>query len=336
MEFAETSWLTAALLQSGATVVAIAGGMMGTRFISTHAELTGARHDWRAENQQVLASEKRARDLEHSWTVETARQYTQGQTFLAYLVDPARRHLVDLKLQKLDQPLQEAARNQVRLLQAELDVATDRIGRRRDLARPGKTFLQLNPESERRATYTAIFLQAYLRAIEPYRGLSSAHEDAFQSLRSEIRRWHIEMHAKIEGRIASIRERQRETDEDLRAARRVRQEAGARVRTVQGSEGFSLGLGVLAAVAALTMLPPLALLIIGSKYYPLWVTIPVVVVFATGLCLLWLFLRRYSSYLRGSHEDSLPTDVWTLVAGHFRRRERLDGVSPATDRSTST
>ncbi len=257
----ESSWLLAALLQSGAAIVAIVGGVMGSRFVSAHLSLAERSFEETLESRTILGLSARRESLVAQLIKEHAKRYTQGAKFLGYLADETQHAIIDLKLSGFDQGEMLLAIQGERVqLEAQLPLALDVVSRRVKRSQPVHSLARMNPKSRGNRHYTAIFRHVYLRAASQFRDESPEHLKAYLALEREVHEADVENQALIAERLQSVSDRLTATERKLKTARGTQKVAKQRVDQIRRADGFLLGLDVLVVVAILTMAPPVVFL----------------------------------------------------------------------------
>ena len=316
----ESSWLLAALLQSGAAIVAIVGGVMGSRFVSAHLSLAERSFEETLESRTILGLSARRESLVAQLIKEHAKRYTQGAKFLGYLADETQHAIIDLKLSGFDQGEMLLAIQGERVqLEAQLPLALDVVSRRVKRSQPVHSLARMNPKSRGNRHYTAIFRHVYLRAASQFRDESPEHLKAYLALEREVHEADVENQALIAERLQSVSDRLTATERKLKTARGTQKVAKQRVDQIRRADGFLLGLDVLVVVAILTMAPPVVFLWLAHPYYGWWPQAISVSCFVSGITVLGWFLYVYARFIRGDR-TSLPARIlrWKRPTARWR------------------
>lgn len=340
---ADVNWMLSAEMQSGAALVAIVAGLLGSRYVALHAEQQAAARRLADVENRLGPARERARRAADELVAFRVRDILDTPECYRALAEggEARAPLNDV-LTRIDEDEggvpREALEQHLDFLFAEL---ADAVGALKD--RVPETEDQLKWEVFRRRHSLAPGHDGIWEWV--YDEISEDRSEAARQRRRESRKGTL---AGIAGfytpppislprvgalgnqgwRTATINRLilARDNSElevlQLEAEHRA---ADKHLSDAAQPEGFGLALSVLAVVATVGIALPLVLMVSGPTGLPIWVRIASAAAFLAGVTLLLRYLFVYAAFLRASESRAeLPTNLLGLL----RRKRPMRHVVP--------
>lgn len=333
---AESSWLLAGLLQSGAAITAIVGGLLGSRYVAEHGNQSAAEYEVNRAKRDERGAELYFKHTERSRDRLRDTQFFLDDTILTAIAAgnfPERALRRDLSegneahaktLKDREQFARHLMRDAERVRQ-DLSTAVDVSEPAEPWRDVDRRLRHVGGSISRRAR-SEIAMYVYREMVSRRSNDSEEHVRHFSALEEEM----IETLDRRQERIGEHRpsqmERVRAARSTLSQATETREESEAVLQHMRDGQGFRLGLTVLAVMALSTMGPAAAMLVSTQKYFAWPWLLLVVLVFGLGLFLLFRFMLAYSKYLSGQVQE-LPGSVWTLLPFAWKRWLASDAVA---------
>jgi hypothetical protein len=334
MQTADVNWMLGAVVQSGAALVAIVGGLLGSRYVSLDAEQQAAQRRLDDAGRRLISARKQAqqaeqevidfrvRDIMDDWDVYEAIAKSSSAAKLDEVLEAATisdsgvpRGALEKYLQSLSREISQAFASLVDLVSYDDEhVSWDRF-RRENPIHPqndqvwewvytGLVDERVKEEREARKKSTSQLYGGLINlpdvpsmGARNFAGISAARSSGL--------------------RTATISRLMSSRDDSTRTRLQLEAEAeSARIHVAEATqpEGFSLALSVLRYIAVTTIAVPICLMVIGPVTLPLWIRIIIAVLFLSGVALLLRFWLVYSVYLKqGSERRKLPNGFVGLL-----------------------
>ena len=334
MQTADVNWMLGAVVQSGAALVAIVGGLLGSRYVSLDAEqqaaqrrlddagrrLVSAREQAQQAEQEVI--DFRVRDIMDDWNVYKTITKSSYAAELDEVLESATisdsgvpREVLEKYLQSLSREIPQAFASLVDLVSYDDEhVSWDGFRRKNRLnaqndqvwewVYTGLVDKRVKEEREARKKSTS----------KMYGGLIDLPDNPSMGARAFAQ---ISAARNSGSRTATINRLISSRDDSTRTRLQIEaEEDSARIHVAEATqpEGFSLALSVLRYIAVTTIAVPICLMVLGPVTLPLWIRIIIAVLFLSGVALLLRFWMVYSAYLKqGSERRKLPNGFLGLL-----------------------
>lgn len=331
MGTADVNWMLGASVQSGAALVAIVGGILGSRFVSLDAERQAA-------NRRLSDVRKRRETAEAD---EAAAIAAWTKLRVEYLLDRDEVYKV-VNLAGRDAPSAEQALEPAEIRQAGVPIeALERHLQliHSEMQQAVSELKDMIPEQEDLPVWDE-FRRSF--RIDPiHDGTWAWVYDEIADVREETVRERRIAEAKARGGLAGIVasstrisprhlvKNSVDTAQVEEAAADAKRRDCASKRSVLEAEealaidhanaavppaGFKLALSVLAYVAVSTIAFPLALMVAAPMTLPLWLRVVVALAFLSGLLVLFRYLHAYAEVLRtGVSDHAMPSSLAKLL-----------------------
>lgn len=322
---ADVNWMLGAAVQSGAALVAIVGGLLGSRYVSLHAEQQAARRRLAEVDANLAAAEDALARREADLTEYQVRDLLEDHDCYEALLESQNKLTLDEVLDAIGADESGVDRN---ALEQHLEVI------RAELALSVGKLLELVPDGKEHPEW-AVFRREHKVSPSVDHLWEWAYDRIVEDKEEEARRRAPRSLIGYDlGILPSVRpyfppnpawevaheDRLYSALRDAEANReRLEAERGAASRHLADAvqpEGFGLAIKVLVYIAATAMAVPIGLMVGAPTTLPLWVRIVVAVVFLSGVALLLRYLSVYARHLRGQAGTSFPERLTQL----FRRR----------------
>lgn len=331
MGVSDVNWLLAALLQSGAALVAIVGGLIGARFVGLHAEQQAARRRLAELGLRLVSEQALADTARRALQDYRVRDLLDDPTCYEYLIQNKEPITLDALLGYANRDEQDLPRE---LLQARFELMVEELDRavvamrdsapspRESIEWPTFRRLQdLQPRHEgiwewtfhelvKQRGHEERALQRNQMRGTPLEGLAGLDIPAYPLPFIPSSGWAVARTATL-NRLAS-----EASAADARVAVRTAEVEAAREHVVASTQpdGFGLAIEVLSALCVLTVVLPLVLLVLGPEHLNAAVRISVGLAFLLGVGLLLQYWRSYAVFLRqGVDPRPLPEHIWRLL-----------------------
>lgn len=334
MQTADVNWMLGAVVQSGAALVAIVGGLLGSRYVSLDAEQQAAQRRVDAAGLRLISAREQARqaeqevtdfyvrDIMDDWVVYDAIAKSSSDAKLDEVLEATKiddsgvpRGALEKYLESLSTEISKAVTSLADLVpHDEWHVDWDRFRREN----------RLHPQNDQvwEWVYTGLVdeLEEAARnarkksVSKKYGGLINVPEPHSLSART--------LASMSKGRssglrTATISRLMSSRDDSTRARLQLEaEEEAARIHVAEATqpEGFALALSVLRYIAVATIAVPICLMVAGPVTLPLWTRIIIAALFLSGVALLLRFWQVYAAYLRqGSERRTLPSGFVRLL-----------------------
>lgn len=322
---ADVNWMLAAAVQSGAALVAIVGGLLGSRYVSLHGEQQAARRRLAEVDANLAAARKASAKCEADLTEYQVRDLLEDHDCYEALLESQNKLTLDEVLEAIGADESGIDRNalerHLEVIRAELALS---VGKLLELVPDGQDhpdWTVFRREQKVSPTIDHLWEWAYGRVVEDRE--KEARQRAPRSLLGydlgilpSVRpyfppnpAWEVAHEDRLYSALRDA-EANRERLEGEHAA------ASRHLADAVQPEGFGLAIKVLVYIAATAMAVPVGLMVGAPMTLPLWVRIIVAVAFLSGVALLLRYLSVYARYLRGPSGTPFPERLIEL----FRRR----------------
>lgn len=334
MDETNINYLLSAMVQSGAALVAIVGGLLGARYVSLHVEKAAARRDLAAVLQRKDDADERLRIVQSELMDNRARQFLCREAVWSTVLEP------DLDTDHLVAEAEAEAERRYETSSA------DRVIRqvRRQAAIARSRFSDFEKGTGANSEW---------RVIQRVHGIAVSDPDEDFVYATTLYKMRMDLAGKVtENRATEARKMlarslpieferlkareavlvQQENDRYERDARAYDDyEAAQRhAESLREGEGFSLAIEVLGMVAALTIIVPLVAMV-GDVYdYVPATRWLFVFVFIAGLFVLGLYLWVYARFL-GERRATMPDHLWGLFKTSPKERPTESESQPVDE-----
>lgn len=305
MQPADVNWMLSSEVQSGAALVAIVGGLLGSRYVSLHAEQGAARRRLQETSSRLGRARKRKIETDAELTNLVVADLLDDNDCYVWILQHGGTSTLEQVLhgRSVEDEYRDALETHLRMIE-------------RELAKAKRQLSELIPRTETQETW------ASFRAAH---GLTPDHEPVWEWMYEFISDAHSREARKAAAgwpslnvsdiglvgasmpvvgqlqraqRVGRLRAVQEETGREV--YRLEGEEAAARsyLDSTQQPQGFWIALIVLAYIAIVCIAVPLALMVEGSTAYSFGVRLFLAILFATGVVALLGYLFLYSRHLR--------------------------------------
>lgn len=331
MTTADVNWMLGATVQSGAALVAIVGGLLGSRYVALDAEQQSARRrlaqvESRLESAQAQSNkareelaEFRVQDLLDKWQCYEAILQGEGDLQLEEFLPDEQLNGRDVSRDRLEAHL-GVLREEVQLafttlkdlvVDSDLDEDWRSFRHRHEIsARSDHAWewvygevveRQERERHEREQQRLAVTNLVRIPVTYlPKRFSNSTEVGTAKTLAADTFNRLVAARDSVAAEVAQLEGEQRA--------------AASHVGEVAQPDGFGLTLSVLTYIGVVSIALPTALMVSGSMTLPLWVRIAVAILFLSGVALLLRYLYVYAAYLGDrSRRESLPRSLLGLL-----------------------
>lgn len=335
MESADVSWMLAGAVQSGAALVAIVGGLLGSRYVALDAEQESARRHLAEVTAQLDPARNRKHQAQLALTRFQVEQMLNDQTCYGKIVEHQGKLTLDQVINTReveDEDLLAALEKHLAVLLEEFSLAIKRLNPIVPASEQQIPWDAFRRENDLDPRHESLWERMYIRLS--YERATSARAAAtlggkFGSLGPPVGDlvqawWYVGAGVpNAASTTATLNRLIRERDDaSLEVSGLEGQMAAARahVDATGQPQGFALALEVLAYIALVGIAFPLVLMVSAPMALPLGVRIAVAALFLSGVVLLLRYLFVYATYLdHRSSRLALPESVLGLV---WPRRSR--------------
>ncbi|WP_263729513.1 hypothetical protein [Cellulomonas sp. SG140] len=305
MQVADANWMLSSAVQSGAALIAIVGGLLGSRYVALNAEQGAARRRLREASDRLSA----AQDREAKAGAEATRLVTK------ILLDDDERYLwiyehdgsptLDEVIQDVPEEYRSALEKHLLLIERELSEARRVLPELIPHTSEQETWpvfraahkLSFEHEGVWQWTYTFLSDARASSARRAAGGWSAVTDGLVSALRSQTGTIGTSTDSR---RLGQARDQQEEAN---RYASRLQGEvaaAQAQLDATQQPKGFGVALGVLAYIAFVDIAIPLSLMVEGVTALSFHARLSVACLFGSGVLVLFVYLFAYSRFLKRS------------------------------------
>ena len=329
MQVADVNWMLSSMVQSGAALVAIVGGLLGSRYVALDAEQQAARRrldqiearltstrTWARNAGEELDNFRVRRVLDRAACYEAIFD-SGGQITIDELLDETQLDDKDVPRDALESRFEilrdevVLAKQTLRPLIGELDGAGDwaavrrshKIETRHDDAWEWtyKHILDLLERARRERERMSTYPFGGLVGLVPISPIFNAVDAAAMKTISP-------------GTASRLVTAKESADSEVTHLEGELRAAWTHVDDVAQPEGFGLALSVLAYISLVSIAIPTGLMISGPTVLPQWSRILVALLFFSGVGLLLRYLFVYAAYLgKRSDREALPKSILGLL-----------------------
>ncbi|MDN4479610.1 hypothetical protein [Demequina muriae] len=302
----DVNWLLSAMMQSGAAIVAIVGGMAVARFVSSRRDFDISKAasesaDLHLERDEISAEElaRNANRLEGQVLATEGAVYDE----IAHHVDVD--YLVETHAFSASTAVRSAfkERCETRIdLLAEYEGELDLLGRTSNVVVTWEEVAQRIPIRKRMADQY-LWKYAYLVTLEGMAARSLLLWGEVEELRREVDADVERANEELEKQLGRAREQERQKREVVTKSIAESATARAEFARVKASDDYSLIIRVLGYAAVLMICYPLVLLALPLIEVPLVWRLTAVLPFVAGLGAMSRFMAVYANYLNGNVEQ---------------------------------
>jgi hypothetical protein len=343
MPIADVNWILSSTVQSGAALVAIVGGLLGSRYVALDAEQQAARRRLdqvkarlesartRVTNAREGLDNFRVRGLLYRGKCYEAIYNSGSRMTIDELLEETQLDDKDVPRDVLEEHF-DLLRDEVGLAKKTLSSLIEEIGTTGDWSSFRRSHkIATSHDAAWKWTYDHVseILKARRREEEqksrnPYDLRSLLHTpdmSKFANAAAMRTVW-----AGTESRLITAKE---DAESEVARLEGELHAASMHADDVAQPEGFSLALSVLAYISLVSIVIPTGLMIAGPIALPQWSRILVALLFLSGVGLLMRYLFVYAAYLRQpSKNKALPTSILGLLRRTHRPRGRKGAAPP--------
>jgi len=312
------NYLLSAMLQAGAALVAIVGGLVAARYVSLHAEISQVR----AEVDELSVRETNAHEsfwnalFDHTRSADRAVLY-RTDYLLRFIRFPHRTSSLVERLEEVAVANERESDAKWVVARATLyfdearKLLTERVDPQARLVSPWKDFARgkrLVFDDDFRE-FIHEFVYEYERATREFKYQKQGDTLApMKALDSLVDRANSDLRA----RLPSLEQEWLRRDEEATLVRNQLNAAQRRLAGLRESEGFGTALEVRSLLAIATIVVPLVAMLPDYGDYTQASRIVFVAIFILGLLLMGRYLYVYAAHLRGARE-AMPKHVLGLI-----------------------
>lgn len=336
MPIADVNWILSSTVQSGAALVAIVGGLLGSRYVALDAEQQAARRRLDQVKARLESARTRVTNAREGLGNFGVRGLLDREECYEAIFDSDSRMTIDELLEETqlddkDVPrdvLEEhfyLLRDEVGLAKKTLSSLIDETGTTGDWGSFRRSRKSANSHyAAWKWTYDHVSEILKARRREEERKSRNTYDFGSVLNSADMSRFTIPaairtVSAGTESRLITAKE---DAESEVARLEGELRAASMHVDDVAQPEGFSLALSVLAYISVVSIVVPTGLMTLGPIALPQWSRILVALLFFSGVGLLMRYLFVYAAYLRQpSKIKALPTSIWGLL----RRTHGLQG-----------
>lgn len=329
-DFSDANYLLGAMVQSGAALVAIIGGVLGARYVSLHSEKSSTSHQLEQAHSVHEAALSEFRTADEGYGRAAVERF---------VYDPARFRITTIEggaesvldgLNKTFDWNEAALERGTQLVRNIAQAASEsKWGNEMDsTARDLRQWPEARAVLHRPGSDELITLQVYYNSVVQMLsdlGIDWSDHMLVAGLKYELNQLFKEREERLEGTARAAIEARTTARASLKAAEDSVLAAEAHLDRLGAGEGFVLSIQVLGVVAILTVASPLVLMIPGLYVIDLWVKSVFVFLFLAGFWILGRYLWVYSAFLTDRIE-AMPRHAFGL----FRKLPKRSKGSRST------
>lgn len=349
MGISDVNWLLAALVQSGAAIVAIVGGIAASRFVSLHAEQQSASQQLHAITLSLQAASLEALAAETRLNEFRVRELLDTETCYEYLTIGSEPKSLDDFLENSNTDEKQIPKDLLeahfKLLMTELEAASAFISAHRpspDLQMEWPTFRRAHGAQPMHDDIWEWVFDQMKKAQDqeqleirrerirqgPFAGLAEIAIPAPMTYGIRFPEPSV-YRANTISRFHSAADDAQARVSALEADRRALMH---RVSSTAQPEGIGLTIEILGLLSVLTILVPLVPLVQGFERLPMWARIGVSGSFTLGLACLLCYLATYAKFLTsGLGQPGFPRHAWQIPRYLVQSRSSLSFEGSTSD-----
>ncbi|MDN4473720.1 hypothetical protein [Demequina zhanjiangensis] len=332
-DISDANYLLGAMVQSGAALIAIVGGILGSRFVAMHGEKRGLARELEETASDLAALNQKKATAEMYHSLYRAHRFVLFPDILRMATEPKG---VSSALQLADAEFvhdPKAAKEARRLIQRYADFAKQlsqgvalsdtlaAVGNQYDWATARLRIVNVGAEEHVRA-------QVYYNFVVNAVGANWATNNFCVGVLDDLREVREAELAKIENQLETAHREIVETEASERRLGESRRRLTVALAKVTDGEGFKIALKVLAVIAVLTVVAPLIAMLPGVYVIAPGIKIAFVIAFLVGLAVLGRYLWVYSAFLT-DRLPKMPDSVWGLGRPLPKRKPQVNEAEEA-------